>query len=116
MRWNSSIVVAPGVAPTRGAAQRAPFITGFLGGEGSVEGFQRRPPPSRHPWLLFLRFHALRGLFLGRGGLGRRLAWWLGGSLWRRRRRWRRWWRRIGEILLVLPQSYEVGFKRLLLL
>ena len=45
-----------GAASHVGAAQRAPFITGFLGCEGSVEGFQRRRPAVRHHWLLFLLF------------------------------------------------------------
>src|SRR5262245_9880316 len=103
MRWNSSIVVAPRTAPpSTGCGAARALYHGFEAVRGSVEGFERRRPAFRHDGLLFLLFGRLRGLFLGRSGGGRHLACRFGSGLGRRRR----WWRRIGEVLLLLAQRY----------
>src|SRR6187549_443094 len=111
MRWNSSMVAAPGAAPPAGCGAARALYHGFAAVRGSVEGFWRGGRGLRHYRLLFLGFGSLGRLFFWRCGFGRRFALWLGGSL--RRRWWRR--RRVCEILLLLAQRYQIGFKFLLL-
>src|SRR4051794_40674445 len=111
MRWNSSILFAPGTAPARpGLPRRSTRLLSWVrgGARGSVERFRWRRRGLGHHRLLFLRFGGLGRLFFRRCGFGRSLAWWLGGGFLLLLLL--RWWR-IGEVLLLLAQCYQIGFK-----